>query len=473
MFIQKRLAMFPAQVYIQRRKRLKELVGKGVILFLGNKEVSMNYKANSYPFRQDSSFLYYFGLDMPDIAGMIDTESGEETIYGTDPTLEDIIWIGNQQPLQEKALKSGIKQIKAIEKLDGDVFRVIAHNRVVHYLPPYREQRRLQLAYYDNLKYEEVDRNASVALIKAVVAQRSVKDQYEVAEMESTMSDITREAYLQAIGQIKPGSYEYNVSGALEGSILSKNSRLAYPIICSVRGETLHNHFYGNELKKGDLLLIDAGAESGMHYATDITRTYPVGGKFSAQQKEIYGIVLKAQTEAIQAIKPGRPFVEVHMIAARVIASGLKDMGLMKGDMGEAVQNGAHALFFPHGIGHMIGLDVHDMEDAGEDYVGYDQEFKRSEQFGTAYLRMARRLQEGFTVTVEPGIYFISQLMDKWRNEGRYRDFINYDAIEKFRGFGGIRIEDNILVTAKGNKVIGKPIAKEVAEVEKSGGGKE
>jgi Xaa-Pro aminopeptidase len=473
MFVQKRLTMFPAEVYIQRRKRLKELVGKGVILFLGNKEVSMNYKANSYPFRQDSSFLYYFGLDMPDVAGMIDTESGEETIYGTDPTLEDIIWIGNQEPLQEKARKSGIKQIKAIEKLDGDVFRVIAHNRVVNYLPPYREQRRLQLAYYDNLKYEEVDRNASVALIKAVVAQRSVKDQYEIAEMESTMSDITREAYMQAISQIKPGSYEFNVAGALEGSILSKNCRLAYPIICSVRGETLHNHFYGNELKKGDLLLIDAGAESGMQYATDITRTYPVGGKLSAQQKEIYNIVLKAQTEAIQAIKPGRPFVEVHMIAARVIASGLKDMGLMKGDMGEAVQNGAHALFFPHGIGHMIGLDVHDMEDVGEDFVGYDQEFKRSGQFGTAYLRMARRLQEGFTVTVEPGIYFISQLMDKWRNEGRYRDFINYDAIEKFRGFGGIRIEDNILVTAKGYKVIGKPIAKETAEVEKTAGGKD
>jgi Xaa-Pro aminopeptidase len=473
MFIQKRLTMFPAEVYIQRRKRLKELVGKGVILFLGNKEVSMNYKANSYPFRQDSSFLYYFGLDMPDVAGMIDTESGEETIYGTDPTLEDVIWIGSQEPLEVTALRSGIKQIKAIEKLDGDVFRVIAHNRVVNYLPPYREQRRLQLAYYDNLKYEEVDRNASVALIRAVVAQRSVKDQYEIAEMESTMTDITGEAYLQAIRQIKPGSFEFNVSGSLEGSILSKNRRLAYPIICSVRGETLHNHFYGNELKKGDLLLIDAGAESGMHYATDITRTYPVGGKLSVQQKDIYTIVLKAQTEAIQAIKPGRPFVEVHSIAARVIASGLKEMGLMKGDMGEAVQNGAHALFFPHGIGHMIGLDVHDMEDVGEDYVGYDPEFKRSEQFGTAYLRMARRLQEGYTVTVEPGIYFISQLMDKWRNEGRYRDFINYDAVEKFRGFGGVRIEDNILVTAKGHKVIGKPIAKEAGEVEKLGGSKE
>jgi Xaa-Pro aminopeptidase len=459
--------MFPAEVYIQRRKRLKELVGKGVILFLGNKEVSMNYKANNYPFRQDSSFLYYFGLDMPDVAGMIDTESGEETIYGSDPTLEDIIWIGNQEPLQNWALKSGIRQIKALEKLDGDVFRVIAHNRVVHYLPPYREQRRLQLAYYDNLKYEEVDRNASVSLIRAVVEQRSVKDTHEIQDMETTMTEITRDAYLQAISHIKPGAFEHHVSGALEGSILSRNCRLAYPIICSVRGETLHNHRYSNELRKGELLLIDAGAESPMRYATDITRTYPVDGKFTPKQKEVYQIVLKAQLEAIQAIKPGKSFLEVHMTAARVIASGLKEMGLMKGDTGEAVQNGAHALFFPHGIGHMIGLDVHDMEDVGEDFVGYDHEFKRSEQFGTAYLRIARRLQEGFTVTVEPGIYFIGQLIDKWRNEGRYRDFINYDAVEKFRGFGGIRIEDNVLVTAKGSRIIGKPIAKEAEEVEK------
>ena len=210
--------MFPAEVYIQRRKRLKELVGKGVILFLGNKEVSMNYKANNYPFRQDSSFLYYFGLDIPDLAGMIDTETGEETVYGSDPTLEDIIWVGNQVPLQEKVLGSGIRQIKAIEKLDGDVFRVIAHNREVHYLPPYREQRRLQLAYYDNLKYEQVDRNASEPLIRAVVAQRSVKDPHEIQEMDSTMTNITREAYLQAVKHIRPGAFEYQVSGALEGS---------------------------------------------------------------------------------------------------------------------------------------------------------------------------------------------------------------------------------------------------------------
>jgi len=285
--------------------------------------------------------------------------------------------------------------------------------------------------------------------------------------MDTTMTDITREAYLQAIRQIKPGAYEYQVAGIFEGAVLSKNSRLAYPIICSVKGEILHNHYYGHELKKGELLLMDAGAESPGRYANDISRTYPVGGKFSAQQKEIYQIVLKSQLEAIQAIKPGKPFADVHMTAARIIATGLKEMGLMKGDTDEAVKNGAHALFFPHGIGHMIGLDVHDMEDVGEEYVGYDQEFKRSEQFGTAYLRLGRRLQEGFAVTIEPGIYFIGPLIDKWRNEGRYRDFISYDAVDKFRGFGGIRVEDNFLVTAKGSRLIGKPIAKEVDDVEK------
>ncbi len=459
--------MFPPEVYIQRRKRLRELVGKGVILFLGNKEVAMNYAANNYPFRQDSSFLYYFGLDMPGLAGMIDCEQATETIYGSDPSLEDIIWVGKQEPLQEKALRAGISQVKPLERLDGDVFRVIAHSRDVHYLPPYREQRRLQLAYYDNLKYEEVDRNASPSLIKAVVAQRSVKDAYELKEMEDTMNMVTAEAYIKAHSLIKPGSFEYQVAGALEGTVLEKNCRMAYPVICSVDGQTLHNHYYGNELKKGQLLLIDAGAESPMRYATDITRTYPVGGKFTSQQKEIYRIVLEAQLEAIKSIKPGKPYCEIHTLAAIVIAKGLKDLGLMKGNVEEAVNHGAHALFFPHGIGHMMGLDVHDMEDIGEDNIGYDHEFKRSEQFGTAYLRMAKRLQEGYVITVEPGIYFIDPLIDKWHNEGRYRDFIDYKAIGKFRGFGGIRIEDNVVVTGKGHRIIGKPIAKDPDEIEK------
>lgn len=426
----------------------------------------MNYAANNYPFRQDSSFLYYFGLDMPGLAGMIDCEMAGETLYGSDPTLEDVIWVGKSEPLQEKALLAGVSQVKPLERLDGDVFRVIAHSREVHYLPPYREQRRLQLAYYDNLKYEEVDRNASNTLIRAVVAQRSVKDSYEIKEIENTMTSVTAESYAQAIKFIKPGMKEYQVAGTLEGVVLEKNCRMAYPTICTVNGQTLHNHYYGNELKKGQMLLIDAGAESPMRYATDITRTYPVGGKFTAQQKDIYKIVLDAQIEAIKSVKPGIPYFEVHMTAALAITKGLKEMGLMKGNTEDAVNHGAHALFFPHGIGHMLGLDVHDMEDIGEDYIGYDDEFKRSDQFGTAYLRMARRLQEGFVLTVEPGIYFINPLIDKWHSEGRYRDFIDYRAIAKFRNFGGVRIEDNVVVTEKGYRIIGKPIAKELEEVE-------
>jgi Xaa-Pro aminopeptidase len=459
--------MFPPEVYIQRRKRLRELVGKGVILFLGNKEVAMNYAANNYPFRQDSSFLYYFGLDMPGLAGMIDCEMEAEIIYGSDPTLEDIIWVGKQEPLQAIAKRAGISMVKPLERLDGDVFRVIAHSREVHYLPPYREQRRLQLAYYDNLKYEEVDRNASETLIRAVVTQRSVKDAFELKEIENTMNSVTAGAYSEAVSRIKPGAFEYQVAGAFEGSVLSQNCRLAYPVICTINGQTLHNHVYSNELKKGQLLLLDGGAESPMRYATDITRTYPVGGEFTTQQKEIYKIVLDAQIEAIKAIKPGKPYFEVHLLAATVIAKGLKELGLMKGNVEDAVIHGAHALFFPHGIGHMLGLDVHDMEDIGEDFIGYDQNFKRSEQFGTAYLRMAKKLQEGNVVTVEPGIYFIDPLMDKWHSEGRYRDFIDYRILTKYRNFGGIRIEDNVVVTDKGNRILGKPIAKDLALVEK------
>lgn len=458
--------MFPAEVYIQRRKHLKEMVGKGVVLLLGNKEVAMNYAANNYPFRQDSSFLYYFGLDLPGLAGMIDCETGGEILYGSNPTLEDIIWVGNQEPLQEKAVRAGITSVKPLERLDGDVFRVIAHNREVHYLPPYREQRRLQLSYYDNLKYEEVDRKASEVLIRAVAAQRSVKDAYELEEMEQTMSRVTREAYHHAVRRIKPGSFEYQVAGAFEGKVLEEHCRMAYPIICTINGQTLHNHHYGNEIKKGQLLLLDAGAESARRYATDITRTYPVGGRFTNQQREIYAIVLDALLAAIKAIKPGKPYCEVHTLAATVITRGLKELGLMKGEVDDAVQHGAHALFFPHGIGHMIGLDVHDMEDIGEDYLGYDQEFKRSEQFGTAYLRLAKRLKEGFVVTVEPGIYFIDPLIDKWHSEGRYRDFIDYRVVNKYLGFGGVRIEDNVVVTEKGYRIIGKPIAKGIEEVE-------
>ncbi len=458
--------MFPTDVYQERRKSLMKFFEKGLIFFLGNKEVPMNYKANCYPFRQDSTFLYYYGLDVPDLASIVDVETGDVVIYGDDASIEDIIWMGELEKLKSRAEKSGIHMIRSIRKLEEDINKAITQKRKVHFLPPYREQRRLQLAYHCNMNYEEVDRNVSIELIRAVAAQRSVKDKFEWQDMEYTMSEVTSHAYVQATHAIRPGHHEYDVSGALEGAVLNKNCRMAYPVICTVHGEILHNNYYGNALQKGQLLLVDAGAESEMHYATDITRTYPVGGTFTPLQRDVYNIVLTAQIASIDAIKPEIPYRDVHFMAAESIAEGLKDLGLLKGNVHDAVQLGAHALFFPHGLGHMIGLDVHDMEDLGEDFIGYDDEITRSEQFGTAYLRMAKRLKEGNVVTVEPGIYFIDALIDQWQGKGYFKDYINYAAIEKFRGFGGIRIEDNVLVTKNGYHIIGNPIPKKPEELE-------
>lgn len=441
-------------------------IEKGIILLPGNREVPMNYASNPYPFRQDSTFLYYTGIDLPDVVAVFDAESGEAVLYGDDASLEDIIWMGESEKMQARADKAGIKRVKPLSRLDADIYKAITRNRQVHYLPVYHDAVRLQISYFTNIKYDEVNSHASSELIRAVVKQRSVKDELELQDMERTMSEVTGPAYRIAAARIRPWKAEHDVAGALEGEVLRKNCRMAYPVICSVRGEILHNHHYDNILEEGQLLLIDAGAESVMHYATDITRTYPVGGRFSQKQKDIYQIVLDAQLKAIHAVQPTILYRDVHFIAARTIAEGLKTMGLMKGNMDDAVHLGAHALFFPHGIGHMIGLDVHDMENLGEDYVGYDNEIERSEQFGLAYLRMARRLEQGHVVTVEPGIYFIPSLMDQWQEEAKFRDFIDYEAIRKFTDFGGIRIEDNVVVTEDGYRVIGDPIAKTTAELE-------
>jgi len=451
--------MFPKNVYENRRKSLANMTD-GILLFPGNNEVPMNYRANVYPFRQDSSFLYYFGADNPGLAAIIDTDTGESTLYGDDLSLEDIIWTGEHDNLEVIAGKTGIEHTKPAGKLASDMKMFIDIKRKVHYLPPYIEGRRLQLARLLGLKYESADAGASRSLIKAVAGQRSVKDEHELEEMEITMSEVTREAYDEISDLIREGITEAEIAGAFEGSILKKGCRPAYSVICTVRGEILHSTSYGNRLQKGQLLLMDAGAESPLHYATDITRTYPVSGVFTTEQKDIYDLVLKAQMAAIAAISPGVPYRDIHFIAAKIVAEGLKALGLMKGNTDDAIREGAHAMFFPHGIGHMIGLDVHDMEDLGEKFVGYDDEFSRSDQFGTAYLRMAKRLREGNVVTVEPGIYFIKPLIDQWQKEKKSADFLNYDLIRKFTGFGGIRIEDNVVVTKDGFRIIGKPIPK-------------
>ncbi len=305
-------------------------------------------------------------------------------------------------------------------------------------------------------------------LIKSVVSMRSIKEKVEIDEIEKAV-DIAYEMHVTAMKMCRPGVKEQDIFGTIEGMALSKGGGTSFPIILSINGQTLHNHDHGNILKKGRMMVTDAGAETNLHYSSDITRTTPVGGKFSSLQRDVYEVVLKANTEAIKATKPGISHRDIHFLACRVIAEGMKDLGLMKGDAGEAVEAGAHALFMPHGLGHMLGLDVHDMEALGENYVGYNQEVMRSEQFGTAFLRFALPYKPGHVFTIEPGCYFIPELIEKWKAEGKFREFVNYDKLSKFMTVGGVRIEDNVMITEKGHKVLGKPIPKTVKEIEAVG----
>ncbi len=458
--------MFDREVYVRRRERLREILEKGVALFLGNDEAPMNYPANPYRFRQDSNFLYFFGLDEPGLAGVIDLEEeGSDILFGDDLEVEDIIWMGYLPPLREKAEKVGVKRTLPSAKLSDYLREALSRGRRVHFLHPYRGEHLLKLAYLLGIRPEAVKHWASTDLIKAVVELRSFKGPEEIQQME-VAANMTAEMHLRAMRNARAGMYERELAGEIEGLAISLGGYISFPVILTVHGEILHNHYHGNMLREGQLLLVDAGAESPMHYAGDMTRTFPVSARFTTKQREIYEVVLEAQKRAIEEIKPGVYYREVHLLAAKTMVRGLKDLGLMKGDVEEAVAAGAHALFFPHGLGHMIGLDVHDMEGLGEDYVGYDETVKRSEQFGLAYLRLAKKLQEGFTITVEPGIYFIPPLIDKWRAEGKHREFINYQKLEEYLDFGGIRIEDSVVVTEDGCRILGKPVPKDPDQVE-------
>ncbi len=458
--------MFEKNTYLQRRNHLRENIQKGIVLILGNVDVPMNYRSNTYRFRQDSNFLYFFGLDQQGLAGVMDVESGEDMIFGDDYTLDDIIWMGPQPSLAERAKGAGVQHTKAFDKLAGTLEQAIREKRPIHFLPPYRAENKLLLEKILGIKPGDQASKASVELIRAIVALRSVKEPQEIGEIEKAM-EVAWLMHTTAMKMARPGVYEHEIAGVIEGIAISAGGMLSFPLILSIHGETLHNHAHNNKLEEGRLLLMDGGAETPMHYATDHTRTMPVSGKFTDRQKDIYEIVLDAQLQAIGAIRPGKTFKSIHMLAARAIAGGLKDLGLMKGDVENAVELGAHALFMPHGLGHMMGLDVHDMEDLGEDYVGYDQEVKRSETFGTAFLRLGRKLQNGFVLTVEPGIYFIPALAEKWEQEGKFREFIDYAKVRSYLDFGGVRIEDDVLVTAEGYRVLGRPIPKTVADIER------
>ncbi len=457
--------MFDVEIYRARRDHLREGMDSGLVLFPGHEESPMNYRDNPYHFRQESSFLYFFGLDGPGLAGLIDLDENREILFGDDASLDDIVWSGPQTPLSERAQEVGIAGTEPRGKLSEHLAGAREKGRRIHFLPPSRPAVELRLERLLALDSERVSEHASAELTKRVAALRSVKAAEEIAEIEGAL-EITYEMHTEAMRRGRPGVGEQEIAGLVEGIALSRGGALAFPVIFSVRGEVLHNHHYGNTLEKGDLALHDSGAESAAHYAADITRTFPVGGGFDSRQKEIYELVLGAQEAAIEAVAPSVPFRDIHLLACRRLTAGLKDLGLMRGEVEEAVSAGAHALFLPHGLGHMMGLDVHDMEGLGEDIVGYDESEKRSSQFGLGYLRLARKLEAGFVVTVEPGLYFIPALIDRWRAENTSSDFIDYDKVEDYRDFGGVRIEDDVLVLEKGHRVLGKPIPKEVEEVE-------
>ena len=457
--------MFDASVYAKRRNGLKKKLNSGILFFPGNTEASFNYPANTYHFRQDSNFLYFFGLDHPDLGAIIDLDSGEDWIFGNDVDMDDIIWMGQQPLIKDQAAEVGVRNTAPYKDLTEVLAKAKNQGREIMILPPYRGETKMEIERLTGVNSHEVKSLVSEAFIKAVVDLRSVKDQYEVGEIVKAIDT----AYLMHTTSMKmamPGTWEQEIAGTIEGISMAHGGPVSFPVILSVDGQTLHNHHHGNILQKGRMMVTDAGAETALHYASDITRTVPVGGKFDARQKAVYEIVLAANVKAIEAMKPGITNRACHLLAAKIIATGLKDMGLMKGDVDEAVAQGAHALFFPHGLGHMMGLDVHDMEGLGENYVGYNEEIQRSKQFGLAFLRMGRTLEPGFVMTVEPGCYFIPALIDQWKAEKKFTEFINYDKAETFKDFGGIRIEDDILITDTGWQLLGKPIPKTVAEIE-------
>ena len=460
--------MFDRDVYRARRDALRRHLNRGVALFLGNEESPMNYADNAYRFRQDSSFLYYFGLDTAGLAAILDLDEGTETLYGPEPTVEDFVWTGPLPSLKERAARAGVERVMAPARLEEDLKRIRQAGREVHFLPPYRPENKLKLLAWLGVPPDRASVEASVPFIRAVVEQRSAKSPEEVAEIEKAV-DISVDMHLTALRIARPGATEARIAAAVHQVARAAGGDLSFPIIATVHGEVLHQHAQTETLRSGGLFLLDAGAETALHYAGDLSTTMPVDGRFSERQKDVYRIALAAHETAKAALKPGVPHLDVHLAACRTIAEGLKALGLMKGDLDEAVRRGAHALFFPCGEGHMMGLDVHDMEDLGEVYVGYEGRPK-STQFGLKSLRLARPLRPGFVVTVEPGIYFIPQLIDQWRAENRFPEYIDYDRVETYKDFGGLRNEEDVLITADSHRVLGRKKPLTIEEVEPAAG---
>lgn len=449
--------MFSKETYVNRRAELKKLVKSGIIILFGNNESPANFPANGYyPFRQDSTFLYYFGPKRDGLVGVIDVDNDKELLIGNDIDIDDIVWYGSVDSVHDMAEHAGVKESAPMKQLQVICDNAMKEKRTIHFLPPYRHDTMIQIFDLLGIHPSKQREAASVELIKAVVKMRSTKEQQEIEEIERACA-IGYKMHTTAMRVTKPGVTEKYVGGQVNGIANSYGAMVSFPTIFSQHGEIMHGNPSMAVLESGRLALCDCGGETMEHYCSDNTRTFPVNGKFTQRQLEIYSIVEDCHDLALKISKPGVKYFDVHMDVCRLMTDRLKELGLMMGDTEEAVRAGAHAMFLPHGLGHMMGMDVHDMEGLGQTYVGFDDETRPNlEQFGTNCLRMGRRLEEGFVVTDEPGIYFIPALIDEWRAKGLHKDFINYEKLETYKDFGGIRIEDDIIITSDGCRFLGE-----------------
>lgn len=454
--------MFKKETYITRRALLKKSIGSGLLLFLGNDECGMNYADNGYHFRQDSTFLYFFGLPYAGLSAIIDIDNDKEIIFGDELTIDMIVWTGIQPTLHEKSERVGIREVRPYNEIEGYLKNAQAKGQTIHYLPTYRAEHQIKLFQW--LGILPGSEQPSVPFIMGVVNQRIYKSDEEIAEIEKACL-VTADMHLAAMHTVRPGIRECDVAAAVAQVAIANNFELSFPTIATINGQTLHNHDHSNLIKSGDMLLLDAGAETEMGYAGDMSSTIPADATFTPLQKDIYDIQVAAHEAAVAALRPGIRFETVYDQACAVIMDNLKQLGFTKGDPMEAVKAGAHAMFMPCGLGHMMGLDVHDMENLGEVYVGYNGQPK-STQFGRKSLRLGRELEPGFVLTIEPGVYFIPELMDLWKNQNKFTEFINYDKLFQYRDFGGIRNEEDYLITADGARRLGKKIPLTTEEVE-------
>ena len=460
--------MFESNVYVNRRRALLSQIAsrtsdssRGIAVFLGNVDAPTNYRGNDYKFRQDSNFLYFWGVDEPWFAAVLDLDSGAECLYGNDVDIDDIIWMGPQPSVASKGEAIGCASTAPLAEFDKAVAAAVASGRPVHFLPPARYYNQMKLSELTGISSALVRKVAPVAaggaseeLVKSVVALRLIKEQCEIEELDKA-AEIGYWMHTEARRGCKPGVLEQEIVGRMEGVTYSKGWGPSFTTILSQNGETLHNHSHHQIITPGRLLVVDAGAESNTHYASDFTRTYPCSGKFTTKQREIYDIVQQANDYAYSLTKPGTTYWDVHYATARFLLEGLKSVDLVRGDVDEMLPLGISGLFMPHGLGHNMGMDVHDMEDLGENYVGYAEDQKRHPLLGLGNLRMARRLEPGHVVTDEPGIYFIPALIEQWKREGTDKGFVNYEKLAGYYDFGGIRLEDDVLVTADGARRLG------------------